>query len=305
VEAPKVYRGIDQMPLHGSSLAYTFDAADAPSRHITQYFEMGGQRGIWHDGWKAVTNHRSGEPYENDKWELYDVRNDYSETVDLVEQEPARLKEMIELWWREAEAYNVTPLDDRAQARAFARDPETSWRSRYVLYPGGRLMTPVTGPNFSMRPFKIAAHVEARAKGEEGVLFAYGRRAAGFSLFIQGDSLVFEYNLAGRRTTVETKPELPSGAHVFGCVLTMDGTEASLDLTVDGEVTHRAKFPPAFPAGFGVLPSHCGLNTPSPVSPRYEAPFRFTGQLDRVEVDLGPANMLAIASLWTAAIRNQ
>jgi len=305
VAAPTVYRGIEQMPLHGSSFAYTFENAEAPSYHVTQYFEMGGQRGIWHDGWKAVTNHRSGEPYENDKWELYNVHKDYSETIDLAATEPVRLKEMIDLWWREADAYNVTPLDDRAQARAFARDPETSGRNRFVLYPGGRLMTPVTGPNFSMRPFKIAAHVDARAQGEEGVLFAYGRRAAGFSLFVHDDKLVFEYNLAGRRTTVETKVGLPTGAHVFGCALKTDGKAAALDLTVDDKVLVQAKLPQAFPAGFGVLPSQCGLNTPSPISPRYEAPFRFAGKLDRVEVDLGPADMSAIAGLWNAAIRSQ
>jgi len=116
---------------------------------------------------------------------------------------------------------------------------------------------------------------------------------------------VFEYNLAGRRTTVETKAGVPSGAHEFGCALTLDGKAAALDLTIDGRVAISARLPQAYPAGFGVLPSQCGLNTPSPVSPRYEAPFRFAGVLDRVVVDLGPADMSTIAGLSTAAIRSQ
>lgn len=305
VEAPKTYRGVEQMPLHGSSIAYTFTAADAPSRHITQYFEMGGQRGIWHDGWKAVTNHRSGDAYEDDRWELYDVRNDFSETVDLATTEPDRLKSMIGLWWREAAAFGVTPLDDRAQARAFARDPEMGNRNRFVLYPGARLMTPVAGPNFAMRPFRIAAHIDERTAGEEGVLFAYGRRAAGFSLFVHDDSLVFDYNLAGRHTVVVSKSRLPTGRHVFGCALKVEGQSTTLDLTVDGATVASVSLPQTFPAGFGVLPSQCGLNTPSPVSERYEAPFRFAGRLDRVEIDLGQADTSAIAGLWSAAQRTQ
>lgn len=305
VEAPKTYRGVEQMPLHGSSIAYTFTAADAPSRHITQYFEMGGQRGIWHDGWKAVANHRSGDAYEDDRWELYDIRNDFSETVDLAMTEPDRLKSMIDLWWREAAAFGVMPLDDRAQARAFARDPEMGNRHRFVLYPGARLMTPVAGPNFAMRPFRIAAHVDERTAGEEGVLFAYGRRAAGFSLFVHDDSLVFDYNLAGRHTVVVSKSGLPTGRHVFGCALKVEGPSVTLDLTVDGATVASASLPQTFPAGFGVLPSQCGLNTPSPVSARYEAPFRFAGRLDRVEIDLGQADTSAIAGLWSAAQRTQ
>ncbi len=159
VPAPTVFRGLEQLPLHGTSLAYSFAPPDdaASAGRETQYFEMGGQRGIYHQGWKAVTRHQSGDPYERDRWELYYLPDDYSETRDLAEAEPARLATLVALWWEEARRNGVLPLDDRAQARAFARDPETTARRRFVMLPGTRLLTPVSGPNFAMRSFEIEA----------------------------------------------------------------------------------------------------------------------------------------------------
>ena len=202
VEAPTDYRGVAQLPVHGTSLAYGFGDAEAASPRGVQYFEMGGQRGIYHDGWKAVTRHRSGTPYDADRWELYDLANDYSETRDLAEEHPDRLAALVALWWEEAERNQVLPLDDRAQARAFARDPAATARRVFVMLPGTRLITPVSGPNFAMRAFRIEAHVSPLAGGEEGVLFAYGRRAAGFALFVKDGHLHFDYNLAGRHTVL-------------------------------------------------------------------------------------------------------
>jgi arylsulfatase len=267
---------------------------------------MGGQRGIYHDGWKAVTNHKSGDRYDDDRWELYNIANDYAEVHDLAADEPERLKRMVDLWWREAEANSVLPLDDRAQARAFARDPATDARRHFVMYPGTRLLTPVTGPNFAMRSFRITAHVDDRKDGDEGVLFAYGRRAAGFALFIQQGKLWFDYNLAGRHTIVSSELATLKDPHTLGCELVTSGKDkAELRLAVDGVTTVRQALPLAFPAGFGLLSSQCGMNEPSPVSARYRAPFRFSGRLDRVEIELGETGDDAVAGLWDAAIRSQ
>jgi arylsulfatase A-like enzyme len=305
VTAPALYRGVEQLPLHGTSVAYTFHDAQAASTRHTQYFEMGGQRGIYHDGWKAVTNHRSGDAYEADRWELYDLRRDYTECTDRAAEEPERLKAMVALWWTEAEANQVLPLDDRAQARAFARDPATSNRRMFTLYPGTRLLTPVTGPNFSLRPFELRAYTERPDGHSEGVLLAYGRRAAGFSLFVQGNRLCFDYNLAGRHTMVVADAPLPVGKHVLGCSISTAGDHVTAELTVDQQPVASAMLPMAFPAGFGLLSTQCGMNSPSPVSASYEAPFRFGGVLDRVEVELGAASTEAIAGLWEAAVRSQ
>jgi arylsulfatase len=304
VACPAVYHGVAQLPLHGTSLAYTFGDGDAPSRRQTQYFEMGGQRGIVHDGWKAVTHHRSGDDYDHDRWELYHIARDYTEVEDLAAQEPERLRTLIELWWREARAYGVLPLDDRAQARAFARDPQTGLRRRFVMFPGTRLLTPVSGPNFSMRSFRIAAFVDGDGSAE-GVLFAYGRRAAGFSLFVQDRRLRFDYNLAGRHTELASPDDLPAGARVLGCEVSLSAGRTKARLTQDGAVVATCALAMPFPAGFGVMSSQCGQNSPSPVCARYAAPFAFSGRLDRVEVELGDADDRASAGLWAAAVRSE
>ena len=112
-EAPRTIKGLAQMPVHGKSLAYSFEDPDAPSNKGVQYFEMWGHRAIWMDGWKAVTRHFRGVEFDEDKWELFNLEEDFSELNDLSEQEPERLQKMIDRWWIEAGRYNVLPLDDR------------------------------------------------------------------------------------------------------------------------------------------------------------------------------------------------
>ncbi len=113
IAAPKVYQGVMQMPLHGVSIAPTFGDARAPNPRETQYFELHGHRALWHDGWKAVTFHQSDASFDDDLWELYHVAKDFSESKDLAGQYPQKLAELKDLWWREARAYGVLPLDGR------------------------------------------------------------------------------------------------------------------------------------------------------------------------------------------------
>ena len=303
IEAPASYRGHEQIPVHGKSFAYTFHDEAAPSRRETQYFEMGGQRGIWHNGWKAVTCHVSGTDYDEDTWQLYDLTEDFSECVDRAAEHPALLGELVDLWWEEAIRNGVLPLDDRAQARAYARDPLADRRSHFRLLPGTRLLTPVTGPNWSARPFRILAETERRDRGEEGVLLAYGRRAAGFSLFVQANRLVFDYNLAGRHTVVTADAELPLGQHLLVCAVSAEGKEVRARLLVDDVEVGSGRLARLFPAGFGVMSTQCGCNSPSPVSRLYQAPFRFAGTIHRVEVELGPSGSDPAAAEWEAALK--
>ena len=117
IEPPAIIAGVPQMPLEGKSFAASIANAAVPSKNSSQYFEMFGHRGLWKGGWKAVSFHPSGTPFENDKWELFHLDRDFSEVDDLAEKEPERLAEMIKLWWAEAEQHNVLPLDDRFAPR--------------------------------------------------------------------------------------------------------------------------------------------------------------------------------------------
>src|SRR5262249_12126 len=124
-QAPGTIAGTLQMPLEGESFAASIDNASAPPKSSPQYFEMFGHRGLWHRGWKAVSFHPSGTPFENDKWDLFHLDRDFSEVDDLATKEPQRLDDMIKLWWGEAEKHNVLPLDDRFGPR-FPRTPRVS-----------------------------------------------------------------------------------------------------------------------------------------------------------------------------------
>ena len=171
------------------------------------------------------------------------------------------------------------------------------------MLPGTRLLTPVSRPEFRDALLSDRSHCGGRCRGSaEGVLFAYGRRAAGFTLYVQDGRLCFDYNLAGRHSVVRS-PALPNGARRLAVELELRPARAQL--TADGGLLCTAGLPAAFPAGFGLLSSQCGMNYPSPVSNDYHSPFRFTGALDEVVITLGEGDDPAEAGLWEAAHRSQ
>lgn len=286
VTAPRTYRGVDQLPIHGVSMAYTLTDADAQGRRRRQYFETAGHRAIYADGWKAVAAHRRGEPFDDDRWELYRLDGDFAETDDLSDSEPERLRELVDLWWTEAERYGVPPLDDRMGERVQGLDPASD-RRRYTMLPGTRLLNHVVGPRFSERDFTVTATVGC-SPADEGVLLAYGRRAFGFSFFVKRGRLMLDYNLAGRHTVLTAAEELPTGRAELRLDVRGTATAAQAVLSVDGDRVADTALPRLVPAGIACVSVQCGHNSPSAVSDEYEPPFPFTGTLDRVVVDLGP-----------------
>lgn len=301
VRAPSTYRGVPQLDIHGTSFAYTFADADLSSRHVSQYFETAGHRGIYRDGFKAVTYHEPGTPFENDRWELYWLENDFSECRDLSGEKPDLVAELRAEWWTEARRYGVLPLDDRMQARVETRDPATD-RSRYELLPGSRMPTSVVGPNFTGRAFRVTAEVKHRAAEDEGVLLAHGRRAAGFSLFVQAGRLVLDYNLAGTHTVIETGPIVPVGPSTLELEVLREGEAFAARLSVNGDPAAYGELPGAMPGGLGCLSTQCGHNSPSAVSPRYRPPFAFEGGLHRVTVALGARAASADDIDWASSL---
>lgn len=286
VTAPQTYRGVEQLPIHGTSMAYTLTDPDAPGRRRRQYFETAGHRAIYADGWKAVAAHRSGQAFDDDRWELYRLEADFAETDDLSEREPERVRALVDLWWAEAERYGVLPLDDRMGERVKGLDPATD-RSSYTMLPGTRFLNHVVGPRFSERDFTITASVDC-SPADEGVLLAYGRRAFGFSFFVKQGSLMFDYNLAGRHTVLTAARRLPAGRAELRLAVRATAPGARAVLSVDGDQVAEAALPRLVPAGIACVSVQCGHNSPSAVSDEYEPPFAFTGTLDRVVVDLGP-----------------
>jgi arylsulfatase len=287
IEAPSTYRGLDQLPVSGTSLAYSFAEAGEPSRKHVQYFEMMGHRAIYADGWKAVTRHQAGVPFEDDDWELYHLDDDRSECRNLAAEQPDRLAELVELWWREAEEYGVLPLDDRTielfMTRYRDRSPHPVDR-HYTYFPP---MSPLPGqaaPALGGRGWEMDATID-RPDGAAGVLYASGNENSGVSLFVQDGHLVLDYNCFGDHQVVVSAAPVPVGPSVVGvrCVRTGRGGEATL--VVDGAASGSVELPFLMTLISSVGPS-VGYDHGSPVSERYEAPFPFEGTLHRLDVQV-------------------
>src|SRR5574337_591987 len=170
----------------------------APSRHGPQYFEMFGHRGIWHQGWKAVTWHAPNTPFDADRWELYHLAQDFAENHDLAAQEPERLARMQQLWWREAGVNQVLPLDDRFGAR-FAENAQRAQgeRTRFVFHAGMGHLPSDVAPDLRARSYTIEAQARIPEGGAEGVLLAHGAATSGSSLYLQDGHLVRDLNAGG------------------------------------------------------------------------------------------------------------
>ena len=304
VEVPAVRRGLAQIPVHGTSMRYTFADPAAASTRRTQYFETAGYRGIYRDGWKAVTDHRPGTPYDEDRWELFDLRTDVAERHDLAAAHPELVAELVRTWWAEAERYGVLPLDDRMGTRVAGMDPAAD-RLRYRLLPGTRIMNSVTGPTFAGRSFRVTATIGPDGPPGEGVLLAYGRRAYGFTYYVRDGIPVFELNLAGRRSVVRAASPLPGPVVRLDLVVQDGAGGVTARIAADGVEVARGPLPRLLPGGMGTLSLQCGYNAPSPVSRDYRAPFRYTGDLVRVDVALQPRSVDTRDEQWLAEVATQ
>ncbi|MBW2269427.1 MAG: arylsulfatase, partial [Deltaproteobacteria bacterium] len=203
VAVPDTYHGVEQQPLDGVSIAYSFDDADAPNRKTVQYYEMFGNRAIWRDGWKAVTLHANRMPwdvnvvlpFDQDKWELYHVAEDFSESTDLAAEHPEKLEELIELFDEQAWKYNVYPLhDDMIQRLAKQQDRLFGDQKDFVYFaPGAFRIAEKASAPVKNRAHTIATTIDLTGK-EEGVIVAVGGMTGGFTLFIKNHRLYFDYN---------------------------------------------------------------------------------------------------------------
>jgi len=223
LEMPKVYKGVEQTPLSGVSMRYTFDARpNDPTRKQRQYYAMLGSRGIWENGWKACAVHAplSGKgKFDQDRWELYHVDADRSESKDLAKEHPDKLAALIKAWNEEAEKNLVLPLDDRSALEVLGqeRPSEEAVRERYIYYPGTSPVPEGVAVNVRGRSFKIIADVEIEDPDCSGVIFAHGSRFGGHSLFIKDRKLHYVYNFLGiKPEQTFVSPELKPGKYSLG-----------------------------------------------------------------------------------------
>jgi hypothetical protein len=316
VKPPAEIAGVAQMPMEGESFARSVSDASAPSKSSSQYFEMFGHRGIWQNGWKAVSFHPSGTPFENDKWELFHLDQDFSETNDLAATEPERLEAMTKLWWSEAEKHNVLPLDDRFAAR-FAENAARfqGARNKFTFHAGmGHVPTDVA-PDVRSRSYTIEAHVEIEGAGAEGVLIAHGDMTTGYSLYIKDGLLVHDLNIGGGHEIVTSDRTIAPGARRLGVRVARLRRESEpakgartgfseYTLLVDGEPAGSLTTQLAFNTLISWSGLDIGRDRGSPVS-HYAAPFQFTGKLSRVTVVMHDDQKLDGEGVGRAAMARQ
>ena len=315
IEAPAEIAGTPQMPIEGESFAASLANADAPRRRKPQYFEMFGHRGLWQDGWKAVAYHPPGTPFDGDKWELFHLDGDFSETVNLAEQEPERLKAMIETWWTEARAHKVLPLDDRFGPR-FAENAARfhGARHHYVFHAGmGHVPTDVA-PDVRSRSYMIEAFVDLD-QGHEGVLIAHGDATSGYSLYIKDGRLVHDLNIGGSHQIVTSDRDVAAGERRLGVRIQRLSREVTpkmgvgmglsrYTLLIDGEPAGSLETRLGFASMISWSGLDIGFDRGSPVS-HYAAPYRFTGRLKRVEITMNTDQKLDGDSVGAAQMARQ
>jgi len=283
VDAPVSIAGVEQMPLEGVSFAASLTDAAAPERDTPQYFEMFGHRGIIHRGWKAVAFHPPGTPYDADKWELFDLSADFAETQDLSADRPDKLAELSDLWWQQAEAHQVLPLDDRFGPR-FAENATRRLGDRrvFTFHRGmGHIPTDIA-PDLRARSYRIEAHATVR-RDDEGVLIAHGDATCGYSLYLQDGRLHFDVNV-GEHQIVSSDLPVPMGEHIFS-VHVAHGAPVQAELRCDGTPIGNGTIRFGFVNFISWSGLDIGHDRSSPVS-NYEAPFSFTGELTKVVVTI-------------------
>ena len=286
IDPPETYRGYDQMPITGTSMAYTLDVPDEPTRKQVQYFEMFGHRGIWADGWKAVTYHQPDTPFDDDEWELYNLNKDFSESRNLAAENPAKLREMIDLWWVEAGRQGVLPLDDRLFLFKSMRRPGTPHAKRhYTYYPPISHVPSDVAPSLGNRTWTMSVEVDRPDASAQGVIVAQGTQNGGYSWYIKDNKMLFDYNIFATHHIVCSDIEVPVGRIPLEVRFVRDGDTGTITLAIDGQACGAIQVPYVMRM-ISSTGMDIGKDTLSPVTDDYKAPFAFAGRILRFDVDL-------------------
>lgn len=300
IPAPKVVYGVEQRPIEGTSMLYSFDDGQAADQHTTQYFEMFGNRAIYHDGWVARTLHKSpwGAAFntlDEDVWQLFNVKEDFSEANDLAATNPEKLKELQALFLTEAAKYNVLPIDDRNYERfdaALAGRPDLmGTRTKLNLY-DGMTVSEFAAINVKTRNYTLTADVELPNATASGVIIAQAGRFGGWTLYMKAGKLHHEYNYFGsQRTNITSAKALSAGHHILKYEFIIDaykpGAGGKCILYVDDVKVAEGYVPKTEPFGYSADEGwNVGADHETPVSEDYkEGDNKFTGKIKAVTVE--------------------
>ena len=311
LQQPSIVNGVSQKPIEGVSMAYSFDNPTAPSARRTQYFELWGNRGIYHDGWVACTTPArspwqptefTGDVISGYTWELYHVAEDFSQAVNLARENPDKLHELQLLFYTEAARYNVLPLDHSTIARfdVSIRPSLTRGRTEFT-YSGGVTRIPEgAAPDVKNKSFRITADVALPKGDEQGVVLTQGGLFAGYALLFQGGKPTFHYNFLDiAHFNIAARDALAPGRHTVVFDFKYDGGGVGKGgtgiLSVDGKQVAQGRIANTVPFRFSAdETSDVGEDTGTPVNLDYDVPFRFTGKIEKVVVNLAETKLGAV-----------
>jgi hypothetical protein len=305
IPAPTMVNGVMQSPYEGTSLLYSFNDAEAPERHETQYFEMFCNRGIYHKGWSAVTKHRTPwemggakmPAFDDDVWELYDGNTDWTQANDLSKESPEKLHELQRLWLIEAVKYNVLPLDDRQIERIIptsAGRPALIKGNSQLLFGGMGRLSENSVVDIKNKSFAVTSEVEVPTDGAEGVIIAQGGRFGGWSLYAKAGKAKFYYNVLGIKSfEIEATEPIPTGTTQVRMEFNYDGggmgKGGDVVLYCDGKAVGKGRVDQTQGFIFSAdETTDVGNETGTTVSPDYTAhTSRFNGKIAWIRIDLG------------------
>ena len=298
--------GVLQSPMEGTSMLYAFNEPDSPERHDLQYFEMFGNRGIYHKGWSAVTKHRTpwvmvgGAPlpaFDDDPWELYDGNTDYSQAHNLAAEQPEKLAALQRLWLIEAAKYNVLPLDDRGAERlnpVIAGRPTLIRGDSQMFFPGMGRLSENSVVSIKNKSFSVTAELTVPAAGAHGVIIAQGGRFGGWAVYAKDGHAKFVYNVLGIHEFATTADEpIPAGTHQVRVEFAYDGgglaKGGDVTLYYDGTAVGTGRVGATQPMIFSAdETTDIGYESGTTVTSDYTAHgSRFTGKIRWVQIDLG------------------
>ncbi len=297
INTPEVYKGVEQLPVDGVSMCYSFDDADAPTRRPTQFFGMSVNRGMLHEGWMASVRHKRKEKFEDDDWNLFNLEEDFSQAHNLAEEYPEKLSELKQLWMTKAKYYDYLPVVEQTFELHSLVSPEDRYKNRtvYKYYRGtshlaNGVVAPIAGKKHS-----ITVPIERSTRDEEGILLAHGNEDAGYVLYIMNNKLIYEYNFVGTIFRLESNIDVPLGRSTVRfeyrpkmLVLSRaDLYPGTARLFIDGKQVAKEAIKTV---PFKV--SHEGLTIGSDmfgkVSSSYEerGDFPFTGQFEQITIEI-------------------
>jgi arylsulfatase A-like enzyme len=304
---PVSVEGVQQKPIEGVSMLYSFNDANAADQHETQYFEMFGNRGIYHKGWTAVTRHKTpwvlvGEtvpPFDDDTWELYDTTKDWSQANNLAKQMPDKLHQLQRLWLIEATRYNVLPLDDRVAERMnpdLAGRPVLIKGKSQILFGGMGRLSENSIVSVKNKSHSVTAEIDVPPSGAEGVIIAQGGNIGGWTLYAKAGKLKYCYNLLGiQHFFVESEGAIPAGQHQVRMEFAYDGgglgKGGTATLYIDGKKAGVGKVPATAAMVFSADDGcDVGQDTGAPVSPDYgPRGNEFNGRVRGVQIAIAEA----------------